>query len=370
MTVLFMSPVPLEGAGCRTRIIQYLPYLAAAGIEGVVRPFMDRRFFAVAYQPGAWVRKTIYFLASYVRRFWECLVESRQYDVVYIYRECAPIGPPLFEWLLFRLGKPVVYDLDDAIHLPSQQEQFRSRLWTWLKWYQKVPWILRRCRHVVVGNSYLKAYAERLNTDVTLLPTPEDPRRFQDERALASNGRTIIGWIGTHSTAQYLVQLGEVFRAIARQHEIELRVVGAGRPIEIPGVRVINVPWSLAHEAETVQAFAIGVYPLGGSEFDRGKACYKAILYMAAGVPVVASNHGANREIIQDGVNGLLALSEPEWIAGLTRLIEDQALRERLRENGRITVASRYAVSVTAPTLARVLHRVAGTHVPSEARRR
>jgi len=39
LQVLALSPVPYEGAGCRFRISQYLPYLAAHGIDVTVAPF-------------------------------------------------------------------------------------------------------------------------------------------------------------------------------------------------------------------------------------------------------------------------------------------------------------------------------------------
>ncbi|MBI4323000.1 MAG: glycosyltransferase family 4 protein [Candidatus Omnitrophica bacterium] len=358
MNVLFLSPVPLEGAGCRVRIIQYLPSLRAAGIEGTVRPFMDEAFFAIAYQPGRWGRKAVYFLNAVLRRFRDCL-RSRDYDVVYIYRECAPIGPPIFEWLLLVFRRPIVYDLDDAIHLPGPQERFQGRVWQWLKWHPKVPWMLRHCAHAVVGNRYLEAYAKQFTAQVTVLPTPEDPARFRDGPPAASNGPLTIGWIGTHSTASYLLQLVEVFQALARRYAIRVAVVGAGRPIHMPGVMVENVPWSLQEESRLVQGFNIGVYPLGGSEFDRGKACYKAVLYMAAGVPLVASNFGANRDLIQDGVNGLLASSPEEWSARLAELIEQPDLRARLGQAGRRTVAQRYSVVVNAPALIHLLQSAA-----------
>lgn len=360
MRVLFLSPVPVEGAGCRARIIQYLPYLKAAGISAVVRPFMGARFFRIAYQPGRWGAKLAYFLAAIARRWITCGLESLRCDVVYIYRECAPLGPPVFEWLLLRLGKPIVYDMDDAIHLPSDHEQFRGRFWTWLKWYPKVPWILRRSTHAVVGNAYLKAYAARLAPRVTVLPTPEEPGRFPAART-SSDGRLRIGWIGTHSTASYLTQLADVFQELSRRYDFELRVIGAGRPVVIPDVRVANLGWSMLQEAQMVRDFDIGVYPLSGSTFDQGKACYKAILYMAAGVPVVASSHGANRDIIQHGENGLLAESRDAWLQQLSALLEQPALRERLIEGGRRTVAERYTVARVAPVLIGILTQARGS---------
>ena len=356
MKVLFITPVPVEGAGCRARIIQYLPYLRAAGIEGDVRPFLFTAFFHIAYRPGSWGKKLWYFLLSTVRRLRDCL-HAGEYDVVYIYRECFPFGPPLCEWLIRRSGTPIVYDIDDAVHLPDPRGSRGRWLIERLKWHSKVPWMVRHSDHVIVGNDYLKAYARGLTSPVTVLPTPENPQRFNGHAGRSSEpaGAMTIGWIGTHSTARYLERLTPVFQELARRHPFTLQVIGAGSPVVMPGVRVANRPWRLEQEASDLERFDIGVYPLSGAEFDRGKACYKAILYMAAGIPMVASNHGANRHIIQHGVNGFLASSEHEWLEHLERLMEDAALRKQLSEEGRKTVMARYSVEVNAPTLIRIL---------------
>lgn len=359
MRVMCFTPGPVEDAGCRMRMQAYLSSLEAAGIHGVIRPFMTRRFFRIAYRRGRTLEKMAWLLLSWVRRAGACL-ECLRYDAAYVYRECAPIGPPVFEWCLLRMGKPLIYDLDDAVYLPSGKEQLRGRLGRRLKWYGKVPWILRRCAHAVVGSRFLEAYAKQFAPRVTLLPTPEDPARFQEPSASSADSRAVtIGWIGTHSTASYLLQLADVLRDVAARYDLRLRVVGAGRPIQIPGVAVDNVAWSLAEEARLVQSFDIGVYPLSGSEFDQGKACYKAILYMAAGVPVVASRFGANCDIIEDGVTGFLASSSEEWIRRLSELAERPDLRERLRSAGRRAVAERYSVAANAPRLIEVLRSAA-----------
>lgn len=356
---MFFTPGPVEDAGCRMRVQVYLASLEAADIHGVIRPFMNRRFFKIAYRRGHTLEKIAWAVIRWLRRWVACL-ECLRYDVAYVYRECAPIGPPLFEWLLLRMGKPLVYDLDDAVFVPSGKEQLRGWLGAWLKWYDKVPWILRRCAHAVVGNRFLETYARSLAPRVTMLPTPEVPARFA-QGAAASEGRPLtIGWIGTHSTAAYLLELADALREVATRVDVQVRVIGAGRQIHMPGLAVENMPWSLAEEAKLVQSFDIGVYPLSGSSFDQGKACYKAILYMAAGVPVVASRFGANCDIIQDGVNGFLASSREEWVSRLFQLVRQPDLRARLREAGRQTVAARYSVEVNAPRLINVLRSVGG----------
>ena len=119
-----------------------------------------------------------------------------------------------------------------------------------------------------------------------------------------------------------------------------------------------NARWSLDDEVRLFNTCDIGVYPLTDDEWSRGKCGFKAIQFMACGVPVVASAVGVNREIIQDGVNGFLASSEAEWVDKIRRLLNDATLRRRMAEAGRRTVERSYSLHVHAPALASTLRNV------------
>jgi glycosyltransferase involved in cell wall biosynthesis len=53
---------------------------------------------------------------------------------------------------------------------------------------------------------------------------------------------------------------------------------------------------------------------------------------------------GVNTEIIEDGVNGFLAVDDDEWFDKLCRLVESESLRRTLGDTARTTVESRYSV--------------------------
>ena len=132
-----------------------------------------------------------------------------------------------------------------------------------------------------------------------------------------------------------------MLQRVRERHAFVLRVSGAGEPVEIPGVAVDNAPWTLDREVELFNTCDVGVYPLADDEWSKGKCGFKAIEFMACGVPVVASAVGVNREIIEDGVNGFLAASETSGWRG-SRLLSDRELRRRFAEAGRRTIEERY----------------------------
>jgi len=150
---------------------------------------------------------------------------------------------------------------------------------------------------------------------------------------------------------------------VSTRHPFTLKVSGAGRPVNFPGVDVQVVPWSMADEVSLFNTCDIGVYPLADDEWSKGKCGFKAIEFMACGVPVVAAAVGVNREIIEDGVNGFLASTEDEWVDKLGRLLTSRELRQRFGEAGRRTIETRYSLQIHAPTLAATLQRVADRSV-------
>jgi glycosyltransferase involved in cell wall biosynthesis len=360
--LLALSPIPEEGAGCRFRIAQFIPYLQSAGFDVTLSSLFTTDFFRLVYKPGHYVRKAITFAALSMKRLGALRMAS-EFDVILLYREMFPIGPAIVERLLARRsGPPVVFDFDDAIFLPSVSDA--NRLIAALKQPRKVASIVEHSHHVITGNDYLAEYARRYNTAVTTIPTSVDTDRFVPARPrgdAGSNGSRdlIVGWIGSPTTGSYIRGLSAVLQRARERHRFVVRVSGAGEPFGIPGVAVQNEPWTLRREVELFNTCDIGVYPLADDEWSKGKCGFKAIQFMACGVPVIASAVGVNREIIEDGVNGFLASSESEWVEKLGRLLSDPALRQRFADAGRRTVENRYSVHVNAPRLAATLRAAA-----------
>jgi glycosyltransferase involved in cell wall biosynthesis len=360
--VLALSPIPEEGAGCRFRIAQFIPYLASVGIEVTLDSLFTTEFFRLVYKPGHYAQKAATFAALSLRRL-DSLRDSSRYDLILLYREIFPIGPAFIERLLAaRRRPPLVFDFDDAIFLPSVSDA--NRLIAALKQPQKVATIIRHSDHVITGNGYLADYARRFTAAVTTIPTCVDTDSFvplsEMQTTSAPPREPVIGWIGSPTTASYIRGLASVLKRVRERHPFVLRVSGAGVPLTIPGVSIENRPWSLANEVELFNTCDIGVYPLADDEWSKGKCGFKAIEFMACGVPVVASAVGVNRTIIQNGTNGFLASTEDEWVEKLSRLLSDIELRRRFAAAGRRTIEDGYSLRVNAPTLAATLRAVVG----------
>lgn len=346
MRVLFFVPHTALAAGARYRVYQYLPHLEAAGISCTVHPFTDPELYEVLYRGGDQLRRARLILRQTLRRLAD-LGGASQYDAFFIYKECFPFGPALIEAHLKRLGKPILYDFDDAIFLPES-----TPLRQVLRNPNKVANIAKLADCVIVSNQHLAGFARAYNRRVEVIPTCVDMSTFVPAHRERDAGAPLrIGWIGSHSTAKYLQGLAGVMARLAAQFDFELHIVGAGRTMAFPGVKVVQRDWTLEAEVGEFQALDIGVYPLADSVWELGKAGFKAIQYMAVGVPSVSSAVGVVNDIVRDGVDGFLVGSEQQWFEKLSTLLADAGARRSMGESARRAVEERFSLAVNAPKM-------------------
>jgi glycosyltransferase involved in cell wall biosynthesis len=81
--------------------------------------------------------------------------------------------------------------------------------------------------------------------------------------------------------------------------------------------------------------FDIGLAPLAPTPFNDSKSHIRALEYMALGIPVIAADRPAYRDLVVDGVTGYLVSSAEQWAARLRELINDEAARDELGAKGR-----------------------------------
>ena len=347
----------------RYRIEQWEPHLRRMGVEITYRPFEDEELNRVLYQPGRVPHKAGLILKALARRFGD-VREARAFDAVYILREAALLGPPVFERLISLAGVPFVFDFDDAVfeRYVSPSNGYLS----YLKFPGKTRTVCRLAAHVMAGNEYLADYARAVNGRVTVIPTTVDTEQYTVE-ARAPNEVPVVGWTGSYSTVQHLLRLAGALRRLAGRERFRLRVIGAPNKSldELEGVETEVLPWRSETEVADLRPVDVGVMPLPDDRWSRGKCGMKALQYMGLAIPTVCSPVGVNSAIIRDGVNGLLASTEDEWVEKLARLLRSPAERARLGHAGRATVEATYSAAVQAPRVYEIIKSVVNPGVKS-----
>jgi Glycosyltransferase len=344
--------------GQRVRIELWAKYLKEAGWEVEFFPFEDDRLHEVLYGGSNFIPKIGGLIRCYEKQM-EAVLRQLPADVIFIYREAALIGPSLLEKLAARQRIPIVYDLDDPVFLP-----YKSPANSWaslLKFSRKTHSILRLSERVITINKLIGDYASRYNPSVTIIPNCIDTDKYfplEEGKKLRNLNSTNLIWIGSQSTMQNLSEIAEPIRRLQQEHSSPLTVIGAGE-IDIGIEEIIVRQWSAESELVDLQTGDIGLLPLNDLIWNKWKFFYKAIQYMAIGIPVVARRIGSNSEVIEDGVNGFLVETSEEWYDRLKYLICNPEVRMKMGVSARRTVLDRFSLKTQMPRLLGVFETLA-----------
>jgi len=358
MRVLALVPSVYDTSpGQRYRLEQWEPLLRERDVEITYAPFESEELHATVYAQGRFVEK-LKLVTRALRRRSSLLGNLKAYDLVYIFRETALLGPAFFERLIHRSGVPFVFDFDDAVFV-SYKSPSNGYL-SYLKFAGKTETSCRLAAHVMAGNPYLATYARRVNQNVSIIPTTIDTDKYKPLAYDRKSRPIVIGWTGSYSTVQHLDTLRETLKKLAGQTTFRLRVIGTPS-YQIEGIDVEAMPWCANTELEDLSKIDIGIMPLPDDNWSKGKCGLKALQFMALGIPTVCSPVGVNTDIIQDNENGMLAASEEEWIKKLSMLLESPERREQLGRAGRRTVEQKYSAVSQAPRVHEIFKSVVQT---------
>lgn len=342
--ILFLTPYPHgQAPSQRFRFEQYLGALTAAGHTYELKSFLAPDTWTILYKPGQTLTKSWGIAAGFGRRL-ALLARVPAFDFVFVHREAAPLGPPVLEWLIANvLRKRIIYDFDDAIWLANTSEA--NRIVAGLKWHQKVASICHWAYKNSCGNAYLAAYARQFNAHSLVNPTTIDTEHLHNQvRDQAAPGRLVIGWTGTHSTLKYLDQVVPVLAQLeAEGLDFEFRVI-SNQPPALLLRSLVFVPWRKETEIADLLAFHVGLMPLEDDLWAKGKCAFKALQYMALGIPALVSPVGMNTEVVQSDYNGYVCTTAADWEARLRQLLANPSLRQHLGVAARATVVERYSV--------------------------
>lgn len=337
-------------ASTRQRFLQFCPALHQAGIDIDIAPLLNDEYTRAMLAGKPVSRSGI--IKDYWTRFSD-IKRARAYDFIWLQYEAFPYLPDFVERLVNRSGLPVIADYDDALH--AQYQNARNPISRGLLG-SKISAIQSRAALVLCGNQNLLNYAKQHCSNTAFMPTCLDTEVFCPAPKPPTSNVT-IGWIGAPSTWGFLKPILPVLEALIDSQNVRVKIIGAPN-VAYSHSGIEFVPWSEATEVAALQSLDIGIMPLPDSPWTRGKSGYKLIQYMACGLPVVASPVGANKDIIEDGQNGLLATSDADWHHHLSTLIGDAKMRKRLGKNGRQKAIKYYSTQTHTPNLTRLITEV------------
>jgi glycosyltransferase involved in cell wall biosynthesis len=333
-------------ASSRFRVLQHVGPLARLGIEVSARPARISKYASV---PGRFAGRPVVAHAAGAALKGAKLAtrlpgaaRSWRADLTWLEREVLP-GHLTLEPVLHR---PVLFDVDDAIWFLSAGHERTARA------------IARRAACVVAGNDFLADWFAADAPAVERVWTAIDTERFVPSPG--KDNAFVLGWTGSGSSLRYLGAIAPAIgRFLTEAPEARL-VVMADAFVALPGIpddRVDLVRWTPETEAKVIQDFDVGLMPLGGGDWAKGKCAFKMLQYLSCAVPAVVSPVGMNAEVLAMADVGLAATTEDEWVESLLTLYRDRDRAGALGRTGRDLAERVFSVPVIARQLAATMRR-------------
>ncbi len=236
-------------------------------------------------------------------------------------------------------GKPLVYETDDLLlDLPEDHPDRPIHYYT----PALLPMLqaLLEADAVTVTTPALAEALQPLNPRIHLLPNYLDDRHWRlAPRAQPGAGEPLIlGYMGSTTHAPDLEAVSPALAALLARCGERLRLHFWGGPPPA-GLRAHpQVGWTdlqLRSYPEFVRYFSaqdchLCLAPLEDSAFNRCKSAVKFFEYSALGLPGVYGRTAPYEGAVCHGENGFLASTPDEWLACLTRLVDDPELRLRM----------------------------------------
>jgi glycosyltransferase involved in cell wall biosynthesis len=349
LKVLALTRYTRLGASSRLRIEQFVGPLAERNITVDVRPLLGDVYLKNYYdgQPTSFFWEVVW---PMLRRL-ATMLSANNYDVVWLQKEMLPYFPWVMEHL-FAIGMPpIVVDYDDATF--HQYDLSKSAL-TRAILGRKIDNVMKAANTVIVGNAYLHDRARLAGARTIVdIPTVLDPQRYLYKSEWPKS-RFRIGWIGTKSTSDCLVQIAPALIRAQEELGAEIIIIGVDK-LDIPRLRADFLSWSEETEAEKLSTISVGVMPLGNSPWDFGKCGYKLLQYMASGIPAVASPVGANAEIVIHGSTGFHATTQEDWFGAFKFVHTYPRLAEKIGAAARLRVINHYSIDFAMPLIEKSL---------------
>jgi glycosyltransferase involved in cell wall biosynthesis len=251
-------------------------------------------------------------------------------------------------------SKPVIYEIDDLLlEIPKEHPDYPIHYYT--------PAVLPMLRAaieadlVTTSTPLLGDYFRLLNPNVMVLPNYLVGRywTFRDPVKKSVGSPVIIGYVGTTS---HLPDLEEVVPALQRilqkyGSSIQIKIWGLNPPEGLKGLS--NVYWTelMMRDYEKFSEYFSGldcdifIAPLKDTFFNQCKSPIKFLEYSTLGIPGVYQRLAAYTSTVIHGVNGFLASTTDDWVAEISRLVEDQELRERTGRAAQQTVQQNWLLS-------------------------
>ena len=336
--------VPLERSAPDTFSPLTAEMLQTKGLPSEWAPLWPKSVYRAFHSGRIPLGRTIFrfFLADPLARLG--LRHARKGDIAWVIAFCAPFSSnaKTEESIVRRGAKYVFQVVDDWFDIPNLREG-----------------TLQRCRLADLIGVPTPFLAKRVleffpEKKVMIFEEPIQTSRFK-EICGKRGEKPIVLWNGNPYNHEHISMLLGVLRRVHRKIPFRFRFICATPPpTEFgQGLDFEYQKYDPAREAQQVSGSWLGLAPMPDTIHNRCKGAYKVKTYFAAGLPVIASPVGFQKQLIEEGGGvGFFAETTSDWEQLLLSLLGNPALSLGMGEKAQLYAAHRFSFDAVADSWA------------------
>lgn len=254
-------------------------------------------------------------------------------------------------------GIKIIYEIDDDL---LNIDQTHPEYEYYLKSSEIIKFILKNSNNVTVSTEKLKNKLIQYTENIAVIKNTLVNIWNDDEIFLNKKNPKIIkiGYMGTIThehdikiIENSIINVKEYFRK--KDMDIEFELIG-GTAKELTCATKISVPADSVIYPDFIKwlkktvDWTLALAPLENNNINSSKSEIKYLEYTALGLPGIYSAVGAYKDVIKDGVNGILINenNEKTWTSNIIQLIENENLQQEIIKNAANNVQSHYSMKI------------------------
>ncbi len=340
MRIGIITRSDLFNGSTRVRALQYIPFWESEGCEVKVLKRVTKTDF---------INRILF-----IKNLFIIAVKS---DVIFLQKPNLSIT--LLK-LLKSINNKIVVDFDDAVWNIPPSNTGENAFKIGHEFGVRLKAAIKNSKAVVAGSNYLANWAknEVPESAVYVVPPSVDLRKYNFCNSLKDKKEeVIVGWVGSEGNMIDFKHLEGVFEQLSEKFNIRFLIVSSKSNSLLSDFFMFE-EWSIETEAVSLNKIDIGIMPLLNDERSKGRCGYKAIQYMAMGIPVISSPVGGACEVVENGINGIMASNINEWYEAILKLANNSDLRHKYGIKGRERVEQLYSTYKNSSCLLEIFKKI------------
>ena len=216
-------------------------------------------------------------------------------------------------------GRKIVFDMcvnyfDESSHLTNGYGVTTTQVGEVLR-------MVKIADVITCGSEFIRERASKFHCNAVYLPESIDKNHFRFEKLCSDFTKPVLKTIWAGQPAK-ISELADIYPALTARG-IPLTIISSKKPV-MPGPYTF-IPWSYNTFPKTILNGEICISPRRtDNPYDLGHSHCKIGVFMAQGVPSIASPLPSYKEVINNSGGGRICDSRLDWEKSLDEVIEDR----------------------------------------------